>query len=210
LWSEGFSIIGDFLHDASLDLEKNKHSLDHGALILEYIFNGTFHFFQSLVAFTLLSMVSPVTYSVASLIKRVFVICFAIIWFGNNVSGVQGIGIALTFLGLYLYDRTSGHAARTERRQQRLRERPEPLLPVHEVSTPFADQPVFEDSPLGMMKSPHDGFGYSGEGAEAEKRREEHSGTPQRKEENVNGWLAPGTRAEDTWKGPEKVGVPVT
>lgn len=215
LWSEGFGIIGDFLHDASLDLEKNKHSLDHGALILEYIFNGTFHFFQSLVAFTLLSMVSPVTYSVASLIKRVFVICFAIIWFGNSVSGIQGMGIGLTFLGLYLYDRTSGHAARTERKQQRLRERPEPLLPVHEVATPFADQAVFENSPLDMMKSPYDGsavreggFEMMGEGAEAEKRRVENSGTPQRKDEN--GWLAPGTKAEDTWKGLEEVGVPVT
>jgi len=211
LWSEGAGIIGDFLYDASVDLEKNRHSLDHGALVLEYIFNGTFHFFQSLVAFTLLSMVSPVTYSVASLIKRVFVIVFAIVWFGNSVSTIQGVGIALTFLGLYLYDRTSGHAARSERARRVGREMPMPLLPVHEVPTPFADQPVFEESPLTMSAGgpgpavPQGGGfrgesgGFRGEGAEEEKRREENRTPHQQRRED--GWLAPGTKAEDTWRG---------
>jgi solute carrier family 35 protein E1 len=212
LWTEGFGIIGDFLSDGSVDLELKKHSLDHGALVLEYMFNGTFHFFQSLVAFTLLSMVSPVTYSVASLIKRVFVICFAIIWFGNNVTGIQGMGIGLTFLGLYLYDRTSGHAARSERRQ-RIRDLPAPLLPVHEVPTPFADQPVFEDSPLVMSAvEPHQNSGFPthrGEGAEEEKRREEAGGSTPQSRPDGNGWLAPGTKAEDTWKRSGQ-GVPVT
>ncbi|KAK5278054.1 hypothetical protein LTR16_009046, partial [Cryomyces antarcticus] len=106
LWSEGFTIIADFLHDASLELSEKPGSLDHGRLALEFLFNGTFHFGQNLVAFVLLGMVSPVTYSVASLIKRVFVIVFAIVWFGNKMTTVQGVGIALTFVGLYLYDRT--------------------------------------------------------------------------------------------------------
>jgi solute carrier family 35 protein E1 len=211
LWSEGLGIIGDFLYDASVDLERNKHSLDHGALVLEYMFNGTFHFFQSLVAFTLLSMVSPVTYSVASLIKRVFVICFAIVWFGNNVTGVQGMGIGLTFLGLYLYDRTSGHAARSERKQ-RIRDLPAPLLPVHEVPTPFADQAVFEHSPLAMSANePQHNSSFAqhrGEGAEEEKRREEAGGGTLQSRPDGNGWLAPGTKAEDTWKN-RAHGVPV-
>lgn len=216
LWSEGFGIIGDFLYDASVDLEKHKNSLDHGALVVEYAFNGTFHFFQSLIAFTLLSMVSPVTYSVASLIKRVFVICFAIIWFGNTVTQVQGIGIGFTFLGLYLYDRTSGHAARSER-TKRIRDMPAPLLPVHEVPTPFHDKPVFEESPLMMSGvSPADtskgfGYGHRGEGAEEEKRREEEGHqkyTPQPRPDG-NGWLAPGTKAEETWKTRDQ-SVPAT
>jgi hypothetical protein len=60
-------------------------------------------------------MVSPVTYSVASLIKRVFVVTCAIVWFGNPVTRTQASGIGITFLGLYLYDRTND-AARGERR----------------------------------------------------------------------------------------------
>jgi solute carrier family 35 protein E1 len=206
LWSEGLDIIGDLLYDASVDLNKNQASFDHGRLVLEYIFNGTFHFFQSLVAFTLLSMVSPVTYSVASLIKRVFVICFAIIWFGNKVTGVQGVGIGLTFLGLYLYDRTSDHGKAEKR--QRIRDMPAPLLPVHEVPTPFGEKPVYSQSPMAANSA---GSGYRGEGAEEEKRREEANINAQSRADG-NGWLAPGTKAEVTWnsRDADRQGVPVT
>lgn len=66
--------------------------------------NGVVHFAQNFLAFSVLALVSPVTYSIASLFKRVFVICFAIIWFGQSVSLLQWIGILLTFVGLYLYN----------------------------------------------------------------------------------------------------------
>ncbi|KAL2265571.1 hypothetical protein VTJ83DRAFT_6671 [Remersonia thermophila] len=106
-WSEGIGILGDFLYDGSVDLNQGPRSLDHGPLMLEYLFNGTFHFGQNILAFVLLSMVSPVTYSVASLIKRVFVIVIAILWFRSPTTTVQAVGIALTFFGLYLYDRSN-------------------------------------------------------------------------------------------------------
>src|ERR1700760_42945 len=137
LWSEGWIIIIDFFSDASIELSGKTGSLDHGALALEYIFNGTFHFLQSLTAFQLLATVSPVTYSVASLVKRVFVIVFSIVWFGSNVTRIQGLGIALTFLGLYLYDRTSD-AHKADRRARVLGTpahlAPQPLLPLVEKS----------------------------------------------------------------------------
>ena len=99
-------------------------------LPLEFFFNGIFHFGQNILAFILLSMVSPVTYSVASLIKRVFVIVAAIIWFGNSTTPIQAVGICLTFLGLYLYDRTSD-SAKADRRARLEQERIEqPLLPL--------------------------------------------------------------------------------
>lgn len=66
--------------------------------------NGLVHFSQNLLAFSVLALTSPVTYSVASLCKRVFVICFAILWFGQKVTGTQWCGIALTFVGLWLYN----------------------------------------------------------------------------------------------------------
>lgn len=130
LWSEAPGIFRDVMQDWAIDLSDRPDALDHGRLALEFIFNGTFHFAQSLVAFVLLSMVSPVTYSVASLIKRVFVITFAIIWFGNPITQIQGFGIALTFVGLYLYDRT--HEASNADRRARLHvERDDaPLLPL--------------------------------------------------------------------------------
>ncbi|OAA44340.1 hypothetical protein NOR_04068 [Metarhizium rileyi] len=106
-WSEGITLLKDFLQDGSLDLSNQKDAMDHGRLALEFIFNGVFHFAQNILAFILLSMVSPVTYSVASLIKRVFVIIMAILWFQSPTTPIQAVGIGLTFLGLYLYDRTS-------------------------------------------------------------------------------------------------------
>lgn len=66
--------------------------------------NGVVHFAQNFLAFSVLALVSPVTYSIASLFKRVFVICFAIVWFGQSVSLLQWVGIVLTFVGLYLYN----------------------------------------------------------------------------------------------------------
>ncbi|KAF2826245.1 TPT-domain-containing protein [Ophiobolus disseminans] len=116
LWSEGFTLLSDFLHDASIELSARPGSFDHGRLLLEFLFNGTFHFGQNIVAFVLLSIVSPVTYSVASLIKRVFVIVFAVVWFGKPITRIQAFGLALTFVGLYLYDRTSD-AAKVEKRR---------------------------------------------------------------------------------------------
>jgi solute carrier family 35, member E1 len=57
------------------------------------------------MAFTILSVVSPVTYSVANTLKRVFVIVLSIIWFGNSVTFANGLGIVLALSGIYLYNR---------------------------------------------------------------------------------------------------------
>jgi solute carrier family 35 protein E1 len=164
LWSEGLGIIGDFLWDGSVDLIQSPNSLDHGPLVLEYIFNGTFHFGQNILAFVLLSMVSPVTYSVASLIKRVFVIIIAILWFRSPTTNVQAAGIALTFLGLYLYDR-SNERNRADQRARSMTEtrRDAMLLPL---STKHPLSPVVQEengsgNPMaaavaGMFESPVD------------------------------------------------------
>lgn len=84
----------------TLPLEKMKHpesALTEFELVMEFCFNGTVHFGQNILAFILLGMISPVTYSIASLIKRVFVICMAIVWFGQKTTSVQAAGIALTY-----------------------------------------------------------------------------------------------------------------
>ncbi|POR37803.1 Putative transporter C83.11 [Tolypocladium paradoxum] len=132
-WSEGITLLRDLLHDGALDLSNNPLAMDHGRLTLEFIFNGVFHFSQNMLAFVLLSMVSPVTYSVASLIKRVFVIVLAIIWFRSPTTPVQAVGIALTFLGLYLYDRTS-ESNKADRKARMITQSRSgtPLLPLNE------------------------------------------------------------------------------
>jgi solute carrier family 35 protein E1 len=68
------------------------------------LLNGAVHFAQSVLAFVILARVSPVTYSIASLIKRVAVICLAFVWFAQRVHPIQALGIALAAVGLYLYN----------------------------------------------------------------------------------------------------------
>lgn len=90
------------------------------AVYFELFFNGASHSAQNVLAFTLLSMISPVTYSIASLIKRIFVIIVAIAWFGQPTNMVQACGIALTAAGLWLYDRAKGDVARIERTVEKI------------------------------------------------------------------------------------------
>ncbi|KAF1810084.1 TPT-domain-containing protein [Eremomyces bilateralis CBS 781.70] len=180
LWSDGITILRDLLTTSSIRLSDRPGALDHGALTLEYIFNGTFHFIQSIVAFILLSLVSPVTYSVASLMKRVCVVTFAILWFRNSFSNTQGFGIFLTFLGLYLYDRTSD-AARADRRAKMFQPQAEPLLPL--VENP------------GESGSPPAANGHRWEGKRDDDRMQ-HGRT---RGETAPQWLPPGTKAEQTW-----------
>ena len=76
--------------------------------------NGITHFSQTFLAFTILSMVSPVTYSIASLVKRIFVIASSIVLFEHELSTIQIIGLFLTFFGLYLYDDAKNDVAISE------------------------------------------------------------------------------------------------
>jgi solute carrier family 35 protein E1 len=196
LWSEGFFLISDFFHDGSLDLTEKPQSFDHGRLALEFVFNGTFHFGQNIIAFVLLSLVSPVTYSVASLIKRVFVVVIAIIWFQNPTTKIQAAGIALTFFGLYLYDRTSG-SNKADRKAKMLEIKEEPLLPLNIKSAMAAarDTPVFTESPVSTSAHP-----YSMPFSTDDNKKSDDGRTGRQRAGSSAAWLAPGTRAEETWR----------
>lgn len=200
LWSEGFTLLGDFLHDASIELSDRPGAFDHGRLLLEFLFNGTFHFGQNIVAFILLSMVSPVTYSVASLIKRVFVIVFAVVWFGKPMTRIQAFGFVLTFVGLYLYDRTSD-AAKADKRAKALQSKAlGTLLPL---STDIKSRPAFTASPATMSA----GTGAYPIASIAEGRDEKRSDDVGfRRQDAGNNYLPPGTKAEDTWRDHEMNG----
>ncbi|GJC82281.1 putative transporter C83.11 [Colletotrichum liriopes] len=199
-WSEGTGIIGDVLHDGVVDLNNKAGSFDHGRLTIEFIFNGTFHFGQNILAFVLLSLVSPVTYSVASLIKRVFVIVIAIIWFRNQTTPLQGVGILLTFVGLYLYDRTHDRD-KADRKAKMMEIKEEPLLPLNTKDALNASQnaPVFE-SPM-VSAGPFQSFsnGPSPRRSEDAKKSDGPSNGRARGASNA-AWLAPGTKQEDTWR----------
>ena len=190
LYTEGFDIMQDLWKDASIDLVEKKGTLDHGQLAVEFMFNGVFHFLQNILAFVLLSMLSPVSYSVASLIKRVWVIVLAVVWFRSTTTSVQVVGIALTCFGLYLYDRTSMEDAAEKRtKADHFRHKHTPLLPLVEVKTPGLHGDVNDD--------------YMSDMSESHNKRDD-SRSRQHDSNFNSGWLPPGTKQESTWATTDK------
>ncbi|KAG5288044.1 DUF250 domain-containing protein [Histoplasma ohiense] len=213
--SEGYNLTKDLLHDFSIDLSTKSGTLDHGPLMLEFVFNGVSHFAQNILAFIILSMISPVSYSVASLIKRVFVIVVAIVWFGSSTTSVQAFGIALTFLGLYLYDRTS-HEDAADRRANAdrfHRSTKKPLLPLNTSSI---------GGPVGVPSTsngrPWDANGYLFPSLSKSQAERHHSSKKEKDQVSPsrNGharktsavWLPPGTKQESTWQEGDSQATP--
>ncbi|KAF8216765.1 triose-phosphate transporter family-domain-containing protein [Mycena galopus ATCC 62051] len=95
-----------------------------------FFMNGTVHFAQNIIAFVILASTSPVTYSIASLIKRVWVICIAIVWFAQSIHPVQGVGIFMTFTGLYMYNNAKGDVERGEKQMRRVEAARDLALPT--------------------------------------------------------------------------------
>ncbi|KAJ3415450.1 suppressor of loss of ypt1 [Chytridiales sp. JEL 0842] len=94
----------------------------HRILFL-FLINGLTHFSQAVLAFWILAQVSPITYSIASLLKRIFVIIAAIIYFGDELTVLQMVGIGLTFVGLWMYDQAKSSVAHGEAELVALSER---------------------------------------------------------------------------------------
>jgi solute carrier family 35, member E1 len=199
LLSEGFTIVRDIWRDGAIDLSGKKGSLDHGALLVEFVFNGIFHFGQNIMAFVLLSMLSPVSYSVASLIKRVWVIVVAILWFRNPTTSIQAFGVALTFFGLYLYDRNSVDDMAERRAKADHFRSKAALLPLTEEPEAKSSGSTLPQSEAGMNDR-----AFEFPGALFKKEDDTASGALPRSSFQ-NTWLPPGTRQESTWEaGDEK------
>lgn len=104
------------------------HASPHGVIYYFFV-NGTVHFGQNIIAFIILSSTSPVTYSIASLFKRVAVICIAIIWFNQTVHPVQAFGILTTFVGLWMYNNAKSDVEKGENKMRRVEAARDLLLP---------------------------------------------------------------------------------
>jgi len=105
------------------------HAAAHTVAYYTFL-NGIVHFAQNIIAFIILASVSPVTYSIASLFKRVAVICIALVWFNQHVHPLQGLGIGLTFLGLWMYNSAKGDIARGETRRHSIELARDFALPI--------------------------------------------------------------------------------
>ncbi|GAA5982279.1 hypothetical protein JCM10908_004812 [Rhodotorula pacifica] len=99
------------------------------SLVFYFFANGSVHFAQNLLAFSILARTSPVTYSIASLIKRIAVICIAIVWSGQHVSLIQAVGMTSTFGGLWMYNRAKSDVDKGEKKRVQVEKRHDLELP---------------------------------------------------------------------------------
>lgn len=68
---------------------------------------GFVNFVSSQLAFNTLNLISPLSYSVANTFKRVCIAVIAIFYFNERLSPVNGVGIAVSITGVFIYERKS-------------------------------------------------------------------------------------------------------
>lgn len=127
------------------------HPVSATTLFLLFLLNGSVHFAQCFLAFTILARSSPVAYSIASLIKRVAVICLAILWFGQSVGLVQTVGMLMTFTGLWMYNRAKADVHRGERKRHAAERRANLLLPTTQGEARMMDSALSSRAPTPDM-----------------------------------------------------------
>jgi solute carrier family 35, member E1 len=104
-----------------------------------FFWNGTVHFGQNIIAFAILSITSSVTYSIASLIKRIAVIIIAVVWFNQTVHFIQAFGIALTSVGLWMYNSAKSDVEMGEKKMLRVEAERQLMLPITERERSLMD-----------------------------------------------------------------------
>uniref|UniRef100_A0A224XRT3 Putative glucose-6-phosphate/phosphate and phosphoenolpyruvate/phosphate antiporter n=1 Tax=Panstrongylus lignarius TaxID=156445 RepID=A0A224XRT3_9HEMI len=103
-------------------LMNEKELLARGQILCLLVTDGLLNWLQNILAFSVISLVSSLTYAVASASKRLFVIAASLLVLGNPVTATNLLGMALAVSGVLAYNKAKLDA--------RTAEKPRPLLPT--------------------------------------------------------------------------------
>lgn len=81
-------------------------NLDYRVISLLFM-DGVLNWLQNILAFSVLSLVTPLTYAVASASKRIFVIGISLFVLGNPVTWMNILGMVMASCGVLCYNRVS-------------------------------------------------------------------------------------------------------
>ncbi|XP_054276841.1 solute carrier family 35 member E1 homolog [Macrosteles quadrilineatus] len=97
--------------------EKIFVSKDSYRIIALLLTDGVLSWLQNILAFSVMSLVTSLTYAVASASKRIFVIGASLLVLGNPVTGTNVFGMGLAILGVLCYNKAKFDARHEEKQK---------------------------------------------------------------------------------------------
>ena len=73
-------------------------------LALHLFLNGVAFHLQSVMAYAVMGLISPVSQSVANTLKRALLIWLSVLYFGNSVTWLSALGTAVCIGGVFAYN----------------------------------------------------------------------------------------------------------